>query len=788
MIISFKWLLKRFLFLFQSDDENKTKNCNSSFVSTDDVPVCLLAPHFATPELPKTISYNRIILSSFEALSNNQKFVLQASSILGEAFPRSILIYIMNLKNREKNQMDIAEAIQGLFELGILCCAKYQISERKQLILKRSCVDISNKCDCLDSSISEFYEPIPKYSFCQLLRFSSCQYKEFVRKLIPPDTAKEFHHRALKYLHRETRKCNTCGNGLMDFGDMNSQKLVGFKSQLDETFILTPRKFITEQAHTTDEMKKNLGKNTENKLIEFPLFSNYNFSQCECEIIMCSVYKQMVEHFKGLELYPAMLECIIKYAEMGLILKNYEKVVSLLQFGLKTLRSTAITSTILNLHYYQSEMFALEGKALLGLNSKEEALSSFCKAMDILGEPFPSGNITTYIKLYALRIRKNSNLYNCITFSKKNGRRETDACKTIAKTLSGIFKILKSEKKWKKAELSAVWSLTNSLEQTVDLPQILECVTNMMKIAIHQKNHALYKSLENYGLQICKKPNHPQRKDLFGVFLLYRISFFWRFNHSKMNQAIDIGKIIVRMSIDLNSIEYVLSSIPYIIMGFVIQKKVSEAWSLVSKMEYHSADSRQFKGKLWFFISNLILQMETGYSLVNFSECQMYYKDNVKEIHQHITEKQKLTILIWVWYVRNEQWQESFDLFKEIIEYVSSELLNAEKMAIYAMYLFEGVLLYLVQRSRDRNMLIEYNLENEVMQVSKKIESLNVPTICLPRFTHLKAYHELYKNDERMNAVYLDKAIAVSHETGNLLEAGWIAHSKRGWFNNLPDF
>ncbi|KAK9892307.1 hypothetical protein WA026_019111 [Henosepilachna vigintioctopunctata] len=502
----------------------------------------------------------------------------------------------------------------------------------------------------------------------------------------------------------------------------------------------------------TDDMDKSV-----NKCDKYPSFSKYDFSNCECEMILCSVYKQMVEHLRALEEYTDMLKSLIRSCEICLMLKKYEAVHLLSTHGLKIIQGQIKNLDTSCLHLTEGKFHTLIGQALLGMYRKEEAYASFCTAMNTLGVPLPSGNLGTFLKLITLRIKKNTNFYNCLLPSELNEPNErTETYRTIANCLSGLFKIHKSEKQWRKAELCAIWSLKDNIRKNADLPQILECIINLMKLAYQHKNISFCKSLEQYGLHVCKKNNQLGRRDLTRVLKFYTMCFLLRIHYGKYQ--------------------------------VIFRKKISETYSLIRKLEYHSIECKYLKSKIWYFISTLILWLETGHALESFEEYELFYKESSNEVGKHVSEKRKLTILIWLWYVRNEQWQKSFELFRKIFEYILSGHFNVEKMSLYALYVFEGILLYLAQRSRDRNILFECNLEDEVIQVCKKFESISVPTIYIPRLMHMKSYHELNKSDEKCNAEYLEKALEASYETENILEIGWIEHSKRGWFSNLPDF
>ena len=57
---------------------------------------------------------------------------------------------------------------------------------------------------------------LPKYASCGLLQFRFPQFREITYNLLTDNQKKEFHHRAIRYLEKETRKCKACGGGFFE--------------------------------------------------------------------------------------------------------------------------------------------------------------------------------------------------------------------------------------------------------------------------------------------------------------------------------------------------------------------------------------------------------------------------------------------------------------------------------------------------------------------------------------------------------------------------------------------
>lgn len=194
------------------------------------------------------------MLKIFDSLTSFEQLLLKCSSIVGEFFPREMLVYLIG--NAPLRTTSIA--IQKLFEIRVLGCAKGDFTQgdigmvfRQRLVNPN--LDTGIKCECRGLKIHESCTDLPKYAFCGYLRFRMPMFRETTYNLLTDNQKKEFHNRAIRYLEKETRRCRSCGNGFF-VRILGTKHDDGLKRKLRKTL-----RSSTMQARTQsrDEMDSN---------------------------------------------------------------------------------------------------------------------------------------------------------------------------------------------------------------------------------------------------------------------------------------------------------------------------------------------------------------------------------------------------------------------------------------------------------------------------------------------------------------------------------------------------
>lgn len=66
-------------------------------------------------------------------------------------------------------------------------------------------------------------------------------------------------------------------------------------------------------------------------------FSDFDFTDCKCQVILISMYSNLIYHYKGLEDLPNIFESMMQYVNMCLDSKNEVEVVNILAEAMELL-------------------------------------------------------------------------------------------------------------------------------------------------------------------------------------------------------------------------------------------------------------------------------------------------------------------------------------------------------------------------------------------------------------------------------------------------------------------
>ncbi|KAK9746114.1 Adenylate and Guanylate cyclase catalytic domain [Popillia japonica] len=179
--------------------------------------ICTISGTANIEDVDAELSLDVLIMKTYDSLSSYQQLLLKCSAVIGEMIPRDMLNYVMN----QKNPRMTARAVQKLFEIRVLSCARGDFTQGDACVsfdmrLVNPNKDTAIKCDCKGIRIHETCLDLPKYASCGYFRFRLGAFRETTYNLLTDSQRKEFHGRAVRYLEKETRKetrkCKACGN------------------------------------------------------------------------------------------------------------------------------------------------------------------------------------------------------------------------------------------------------------------------------------------------------------------------------------------------------------------------------------------------------------------------------------------------------------------------------------------------------------------------------------------------------------------------------------------------
>ncbi|XP_044263925.1 adenylate cyclase type 10-like isoform X1 [Tribolium madens] len=801
------------------------------------VPICVITANFRVGEEEGELSMDAMILKTFDSLNFFEQLLVKCSAILGNQFLRSMLLYVMSAQDKRK----AALAIQRLFEIKVLTCAKGDFLEESG-VFKERLVDPTDetilKCRCRGIKIDETCSDLPRYASCGYLQFRSSLFRDITYNLLTDNQKKEFHSRAIRFLERETRKCRSCGSGFFVriLGTRQDKEFLTARDRQKRTSLSgswdtlstsrrnslrsvstysagsqkSQRKLKYDEksiaSHSTifgDSMpgreksfNATLGitiiKRLKHSYSLTRAFSAEDFTDCQCQLILSTTYGQLIEHCMGANELNKVLDAMLEYAYISITTYNIPLAMKILIEALDVLREKEKmkSESKWKLSLIRGKVYTLIGYSRLELGNFSEALSVLHTALSEYGIRFPKG-MSKQLKTCMNEFRQIFGFYVFPrTLMKHLDHWETVFANNLAECLSHLCTLYRIKGEWNNAELAASWGLIKSFESFSDFQVICTACANMLYVAHHFQKWKLCVALEVHSLRLCHlKKTSVEAEDLKCVAKLYGVIFCSRMLRSDLDKAIHIGYIVLRLCSSIRAVKIILPLLPLLLYALLIGKHFSNAYSILQELEYFAAEDSDNSGKVWYFSLCICLQLETGYTVLPYHVCERFYQiegENWITIRDPDARKRFFTVM-WLWCVRHENWEAaSIWCIKSndfSVTFESDTLANK----VTALYLLEGLILFLVTKLDKRNIKAVTRAEHEIDQLIKSIsQAAQRNKVILARLYHLKAYYKYVKSNDAKVTKLLYKARKYAEKYGNKLEASWIDHSEKAWSKSLP--
>ncbi|KAF7398544.1 hypothetical protein HZH66_006441 [Vespula vulgaris] len=621
------------------------------------------------------INMEVLILKLFDALTPLDQLLLKCASVLGALINRKMLESIVEVSNK-----DIALTIRKLFEIRVFECGIGDFSKNIGPIIYYKSIrnhinNIDIQCRCIGIVIPKELENLPKYASCGLIRFKNTIFQDTTYRLLTENQKVELHNKALKYLERNTRRCISCGEGYFSkllgekFLDeveklplqypLNVTQLHGISSKIFDVpkikNVLTTRKILPYL---------NILKKSKKKLTR--TFSNIDFTNCECNLILLTVYTQMVEHCREIGNNNKTLIAILEFAEICIENQNVPEARKLLDEAetiLEQMFDPNINDTVKFL-YLIAKIQTLQGKCYFESGYTSEAEKSLDRAMKTLGYQFPQTDIMINLKTIFQLIKLKFLLF----FSPKKRKNDKDEddyvtnyTNQLAYCLAQMFEVFKIKDMKKETRLAAIWAL-NTARSNNDFLILSTCYTNMLTTAhIHCRNNII-KYLEDESIDLCNEEMRLiEYQDLKIIIELYAGVFFSRWIRGQIEKAIEIGFIVIRLARSINLTDTECIVLPRLINLLMLSCRHSEIVSVLRDLEFISKNHMDKSGYTWYYAACVDVQLDIGLTVLSYEHCERYYLkegEHLISLRDPEAERRYFTSM-WLWCIRNKEWEAS---------------------------------------------------------------------------------------------------------------------------------
>nr|XP_033321137.1 LOW QUALITY PROTEIN: adenylate cyclase type 10-like [Megalopta genalis] len=837
-------------------EENIARNVlqGQSAIVTDEtlIAVCKISDKILEADTERTsfhISFVALvmILKLFDSLTPLDQLLLKCASIIGETVNRHMLESLMNISEKREIGLGLQDhdltrmyetiesslvvsAVAKLFEIRVFGCATGDFTNYSGPIIfiqnmRNPASETGIFCNCIGLTIPAELDDLPRHASCGLMRFKMTMFRDTTYRLLTENQKMELHNQALKYLKQYSRRCQSCGEGQF-------AKLLGKISKREERLrrpSVIEEMFGSAEFETMRDVQgtKNVqrGKwfsclNMFRRIERSPTvtFSDADFNNCQCDLILMTVYTQMLDHCRGIGKNEMTITAILEFAEICLMTFNIPQARKLLvesESILAQLFQSANDEVIL-LPYLSAKIQTLQGQCYLESGSLFEAEKILEAALHNLGYKFPK--IDLMIDIFSTKelLRLKWNLKCGYHIESTNERvvaegsitETVDYLEQLAECLAQMFDLFRIKGMKRHARLAAIWCLNTALRTTGNFFVLSTSYTNMLITAHMYEDRAIIPSLEEKGLDICRQSRDAiEAQELNMIALLYAGIFFSRWVNGQVFKAIKIGFVCCRMAATIGSTFLKQLIMPRLTHLLMLSCRYSEAITQLRELEFESNNDLDKSGRTWYYALCADLQLDTGITLLSFKSCERYYlREGESMISLHDPEaERRYFISMWLWCIRTGQWEASKIWERKSVtetsimdEHIVAATITALKrleglLILYGSYILRICFQLLQQlcnnelRSRLVHKLNSRNVDaattlSQVKDIFREMKMVTkIVKITIPRYMFLKAYYYMI-NFQRNTAMKLLRRLKkICTKVENQMIYTWALHFEKVW-------
>ncbi|XP_076268027.1 adenylate cyclase type 10-like [Rhynchophorus ferrugineus] len=816
--------------------------------------VCVLNPAFNVDEVEPELAMDVIILKTFDALTSYEQLLIKCSAILGNIFPRDMLMYIMSSSAVRLTAL----AVKKLFEIHVLSCARGNFVEGGLIFkerLKNPNEETEVTCQCRGLIIDENCQDLPKYASCGYMRFLSTSFRETTYNLLTDNQKREFHARAIRYLEKETRKCRACGNGYFtrymgnkldyelkanlkkkkrrirtssitsDTGSIytidkdgrfsmysrdsgysaesrNMSKSTKDSGQTTTSImpdsIAYPSSRSIEDEIETDVPDFDLGiglrtiKKYQNDFNITRTFSDTDYSQCTCPLILTTMYVQMIEHCSGAGLIEKMMSAMIDFCYVCIESDNVPQALKILYEALSLLEGPMKETTELDwmITLKRGKLYTIMGFARMKLEQYNEGYKHLQDALECYGLSFPENKLSSYLHKMNLKFQQNMALY---LFPSRYTTKSTDDdvsnyYNDVSECLGYLCDYYLIQGQYKHAKLAAIWSLKQAKWSNTDFSIVCMAYSNMIRMCTYFGEQRQNIALEVFAFEICnKKRSTVEREELKAVGNLYCSIFFARISRCEIEKSIHIGYILWRIGSSTHLVSELLMLLPMLVMLILMRRHIIEAGNIMQDINLVASGDVDISGKCWYYALCVNFHLETGLIIEPIRLCIAFSQSEGREPSTRDPDaSRRLIVALWLWNVRTENWENTFIWEEEVMRIKIKKGESSENL-ITAVYLLEGLIITMVKKMDKKSIVMVEYLTKKITDLFKVLfKASKSVKIIMPRLYHLKAYYNIVKtNNYPQTLKMMNRATKIAKKFGNDMEASWITHNEQAWCNKL---
>ncbi|XP_026825395.1 uncharacterized protein LOC113561933 [Ooceraea biroi] len=427
----------------------------------------------------------------------------------------------------------------------------------------------------------------------------------------------------------------------------------------------------------------------------------------------------------------------------------------------------------------------------------EEDEGEMNEILDFVME-YSAGLIQTAQPLYAITLLTVATKRNEAAEKEESNLEENITNKRIILILMGLCAFLYVQDKLKVAQVAAIRSVKLGFPSADNFAEKGEIYLAAVQVLYRTKNMKLLREVERSMLAIIKvKTTWYDAEEIVMVANIYHTMYQTRALGGKLEEAVDMGIRVLKISVALHLNKLMLIIVPSLIEIMLWTKRINDAVDLMQQLFFLADSDIDLSARTWYYALSLELMLDAGIVLESYDSSYTYYKKFIAYRSKSCVMRDpqslcRLMTCLWMYQIR---------MGYAVINSVECRM--EEYMTDINYYNFAQIFSCCMRLECCLLILLRcVNLKNStelltlIQNTGKMIKCLNGisshAAVVKPRLYLLVAYLYVIRGRKSSTRFYLHKAQKFASSQGNKMISAWIIQNKRTWiekiYNNMAQY
>ncbi|CAL1677024.1 unnamed protein product [Lasius platythorax] len=528
-------------------------------------------------------------------------------------------------------------------------------------------------------------------------------------------------------------------------------------------------------------------------------FSHIDYRNCQCDNIISYLFWKLHWHMENSGEIDKVLEFFMEYSA-GLI-QTAQPLYAIKLLSIAAERSEAVEisewtddnveKSITN----KGIVLALMGDAHSALGNYDQAKKYYITAVKLRDTLPKMRKAICYRIITKIYCKMDPPRYSINEESRQNIIKKLE----LASYLRRLCVAYMIENKLKTAQIYALKSFKLAFSSIDGFLEKGEIYLVTVRLLHRTKNTELIRYIEKPMLAVIKaKTNWNNVEEITMMANIYLMMYQVRALRGELEEAIDIGIKVLKISGALHFNKLMLVIVPSLIQIMLWTKRINEAVDLMRELYFLAEEDVDLSDKTWYYALSLEFILDAGVVLDSYETFHNYYEKSVARNRSKYCvwrDPQSLCRLLtcqWLYQLRMGYTITDAFVYRaeEFIKDVSCDDFSRIFSCI------KGLECHLLMLFRYINIKQCDELLDLIQDISKIIKCLrNVSKhamVVKPRLYLLMAYLNVLRGRKSTTRFYLHKAQKFAILQGNKLMQAWIMQNKRTWreksYNNMARY